>query len=560
MTEPLSSSLAQFPWVAKRDGRLVPFDADKISRALFAATEALGQADAFLARELTDAVLHFLAGEADGAVPTTAQVAETVVKVVRELGHPQLAQEFAAGRRRTPVAAPDDVLLTEIGRGVEGNLSPLQLARHLGRACLRAYCLRSVFSRDLVAGHREGLLTLGNLESPLELAGCVLPPPPPDRETPGGWVEWIEEARGHVGDFLALDSPEYALLEGAGGGTAEFVRELGIGLRATGLRAVVNLNVAQPPAWAGDPAEGPLFAGQRRTPDAARLAALADDLLEALMVLPGVRIDWHLAERDFAPEQAARLARVARRAAEGALALVFDRPRRPVALGEGLDRQHAAVLLTIGLNLPQLAVHPRLHDDFLPKLGSLVRMALSAAAQKREFLRRHGCARPALGRGFLLQRARLVLAPVGLEAAVRRLQGRRLCEDSAALDFARQVLQQLRHDLRRDGAAHHLDTCLDGPASLCVDDTDDALTAERVAGATAWDPQAPPRQQLRIAGPLHAAAETGTAALRWPTEQMAGAEEIIDLLRHAWQKTDVVRLRFLRAAPALRQLTAPWSA
>ncbi|HZY85346.1 MAG TPA: ATP cone domain-containing protein, partial [Gemmataceae bacterium] len=53
-------------WVYKRDGRLVPFDADKISRALFAAAEGLGRADAFLARELADAVVHFLTAEGEG--------------------------------------------------------------------------------------------------------------------------------------------------------------------------------------------------------------------------------------------------------------------------------------------------------------------------------------------------------------------------------------------------------------------------------------------------------------------------------------------------------------
>src|SRR5215831_11474875 len=82
-------------WVRKRDGTLVPFDPDEISRALFAAGESLGRADAFLARELTDGVVHFLASEGAAAVPSTAQIAETVEKVVRELGQPLLAQAFA---------------------------------------------------------------------------------------------------------------------------------------------------------------------------------------------------------------------------------------------------------------------------------------------------------------------------------------------------------------------------------------------------------------------------------------------------------------------------------
>src|SRR5947209_10927711 len=100
MTDPVPPA-----WVSKRDGRLVPFEADKISRALFAAGEGLGRADAFLARELADGVVHFLALEADGT-PTTEQVAEVVVKVVRELGQPALAEAFADFARRRDRSAP----------------------------------------------------------------------------------------------------------------------------------------------------------------------------------------------------------------------------------------------------------------------------------------------------------------------------------------------------------------------------------------------------------------------------------------------------------------------
>src|SRR5947208_16576516 len=89
-------------WVAKRDGRLVPFESDKISRALFAAAEEVGLADAFLARELADGVVFFLATESDGSPPGTAEVAALVVKVVRELGQPAIAAALAAGQGRKP--------------------------------------------------------------------------------------------------------------------------------------------------------------------------------------------------------------------------------------------------------------------------------------------------------------------------------------------------------------------------------------------------------------------------------------------------------------------------
>src|SRR5207248_562497 len=101
-------------WISKRDGRLVPFEPDRISQALFAASEALGRADAFLARELADGVLHFVAQEfAATDTPTTVQIAELVAKVTRELGQPALAQVFARESERRaratlpgPAAAP----------------------------------------------------------------------------------------------------------------------------------------------------------------------------------------------------------------------------------------------------------------------------------------------------------------------------------------------------------------------------------------------------------------------------------------------------------------------
>src|SRR5262245_42360919 len=92
-------------WVRQPDGRLTPFEPDRISQALFAATEALGQPDAFLARELTDGVLHFLAEQCDEPIPTAAWLADLVVKIVRELRQPELARALA-GQTLHEEAAP----------------------------------------------------------------------------------------------------------------------------------------------------------------------------------------------------------------------------------------------------------------------------------------------------------------------------------------------------------------------------------------------------------------------------------------------------------------------
>jgi hypothetical protein len=269
---------------------------------------------------------------------------------------------------------------------------------------------------------------------------------------------------------------------------AGLARELAVGLRLTGLRAVVNLNCAEPPTAAEDVAGGPLFAG-RDAPTPEGLAALADGLADALADTPGARVDWHVGVADLAGAGRRRLLRQARRALDGAeLAFVLDRPRRPAALAEGLDRAHRAALLWVGVGLGRLA--EQAGAAALPdKVGSLARLALSAGAQKRAFLRRHGAA--ALADGFLLDRARLVVAPLGL--------------DGVAPEPARQAVQRLREALR--GPVTAAPATLDWPAD---------------------------------AGTLVLTAEATPARLA-------------DTLEALWRAGEVVRVRLGREAP--RQLT-----
>lgn len=575
----MNDSLPPMPptWVHKRDGQLVPFEADKISRALFAASEELGRPDAFLARELADGVVHFLALESEGVTPTTEQIAEVVSKVVRELGQPALAEAFARFRQErslpnTKSHAEERVPSNEVVL----RFAPGTPLSDLVPACIREYTLQTVFTRDLVAAQSAGLLTLTGLETPNELAGCVLGPPLDAGE---GLIVTLEELRRFVGRFAALDGVEYLLASPGQPSTGEFVRDLVQALRRTGLQGVVNLNSSTPPSWAGELAEGPLFAAQQHMPQSERLRELADELAKELLhpthALPDagiVRIDWHLGERDFATEGRERVQRLARCALEGApLAFVFDRPRRRLALAEGIDRQHPAVLLTVGLHLPRLAMQPGIDGDpakFLSKLGSLARLALSAGVQKREYLRRLERSRsrpstdaPALTSGFLLDRARLLVCPVGLDHVVHSFVQKGLSAGGAALDFGRQIGLRLRDVLRQDGRNVHLDTCIDGPFDFHLADAaqpfDDRPSAESVAGMTAWDAKAALKGQLRSAGVLHGIAEHGTLALFLPEVEAPSLEQVVDWLQTAWQQTDVVRLRLLSGSVPARQLMFP---
>src|SRR5579871_1543273 len=325
------SSPTPFAWVHKRDGRLVPFDADRISRALFAAGESLGQPDAFASRELTDSILHFLSADTAGSTPTTAQIAELVVKVVRELGQPALAKAFADAQTRkaesgkqaeedqrqsaawkgttdgwTPLPDFRSVSATTLGptpiqlaRWVEALPAPTDLAWRLAEACLHDYALREVYTRDLVAVQADGLLTLTGLATPLGLTAQVLGIASTGRPD---LVEAMEEARSSAGEYVAVDGTEYLLARRGRAQEAvpRFVRELTIALRLLRLHAILNLNCALPPPWAETLAEGPLFGPTRQGGEVSQPAELLEPLLESLLGPDAfglaMRVDWHLGE------------------------------------------------------------------------------------------------------------------------------------------------------------------------------------------------------------------------------------------------------------------------
>jgi hypothetical protein len=581
----MSSLPAPVPptWVRKRDGRLVPFEADKISRALFAAAETAGRADVFLARELADVVTHFLSDEATGDATTTEQISEIVTKVLRELAQYALAAAFEdharrkASHRTEPPAEPNGH--TEGVYRFALNDDPATIKN----GCLHSYALQAVWTRDLAAAHRDGLLTLGGLDAPGELASALLNPLSPDK----GTLALLEALATLPAHAVVLDGPEYGLMRSAsrrpkrpGRAWAEreaaaFLHELSLGLRLTGRRAVLELNGTVPP-WADEAAQGPLFASQAASLDAEWLNTLGDALAEGVLQAshgPGqVHIDWHLAAKDFQPGARERLVRLVRTGLVGTgLTFVFDRPRRrsaALALAEGVQRSHPAVLLAVGLNLPRLATlvaeelplsareePPGARSErLLERLKSLARLALSAALQKREFLRRQARTCSALGRGFLLDRARLLVVPIGLEAAVQGLLGRALCAGEPALDLGRAILRRLKEVLQQEGRASALETCLDSPMAE-EEPFGDKAAADFAEGITCWDETAAVRAQLHAIGELHAAAEGGTGVVFLPAEPLPAAEEVADWLHWAWEETSVVRLRLRHALPSPRQLT-----
>jgi hypothetical protein len=543
------TDLAAPAWVINRDGLVVPFDANRISQSLFAASELLGSPDAFLARELADSVVHFLAQESAGQTTTIQRIAEVVIQTVRELGQPALAQAFASYQQSHETLAP-----------VEAR----PLAAVLADAA-RQYTLRTVYTRDLGAAQAEGLVQLTGLQTPTELAAGVCQLGPLEWFYHDSLTNVLVDTRRVVGQLVAFDGLEYLCQAGESGlpnhrSASRLAGEMVDGLDRTGLQGVVNLNIAQAPLWAESLANGPLFLRSVPSLDASCRRANALELFDSflLSVNAPVRIDWHLNGDDFEESVRSRLLRVVRCALDGrAISFVFDRPRRSIALAEGLDRDHPVTLLMAGVNLVALAEQPGMladPDRFLQRLGTLVRLALSAAVQKRDYVRREAPRQPDadVTSGFLLDRARFVLVPVGLDEVVHLYTGWSLATGGPSLDFARRIVSRLDDVLQRDARSTQMEACLDGPIAFALEGTAPTNRAA-IAGLTPWDSTVAMRSQLRAGGALHALTATGTQAVFLPPDESSPGQ-VADWLEQAWRQAEIVRVRLLRVPAEQGQL------
>lgn len=80
--------------IIKRDGRVVPFDIEKITDAIFKAAQVLGGRDRQMAEELAEEVVTYLVDTCHNSTPSVEQIQDVVEKVLIENGHARTAKEY----------------------------------------------------------------------------------------------------------------------------------------------------------------------------------------------------------------------------------------------------------------------------------------------------------------------------------------------------------------------------------------------------------------------------------------------------------------------------------
>ena len=86
--------------VRKRDGRIVPFEKEKITEAIFKAAKAVGGEDRGLAEDLAASVTFYLRKEFPGQIPTVEEIQDIVEKVLIKTGHAKTAKAYILYREK----------------------------------------------------------------------------------------------------------------------------------------------------------------------------------------------------------------------------------------------------------------------------------------------------------------------------------------------------------------------------------------------------------------------------------------------------------------------------
>lgn len=101
-------------YIRKRDGRVVQFDTEKITDAIFNAAKAVGGSDRSTAASITEAVVSILdILYKDGRIPTVENVQDLVEKMLIERGHAKVAKAYIIYREQHRKIRDGETLLNE---------------------------------------------------------------------------------------------------------------------------------------------------------------------------------------------------------------------------------------------------------------------------------------------------------------------------------------------------------------------------------------------------------------------------------------------------------------
>jgi ribonucleoside-triphosphate reductase len=164
--------------IRKRDGRIVDFDQEKITKAVWAAAQAVGGRDRSLAERLSDQVVAILEQRFPARTPTVEDVQDTVEKVLIEEGHARTAKAYILYRKQHESLRKIKTTFLEVERIVSDYLSQVDwrvrensnigysmsgLLMHVAGSVVANYTLDRIYPMEVADAHRNGDIHLHDL-------------------------------------------------------------------------------------------------------------------------------------------------------------------------------------------------------------------------------------------------------------------------------------------------------------------------------------------------------------------------------------------------------------
>ncbi|MFQ6067649.1 MAG: ribonucleoside triphosphate reductase, partial [bacterium] len=164
--------------IRKRDGRIVDFDQEKITKAVWAAAQAVGGRDRSLAERLSDRVVAILEHQFPTKTPTVEDVQDIVEKVLIEEGHARTAKAYILYRKQHETLRKIKTTFLEVERIVSDYLSQVDwrvrensnigysmsgLLMHVAGSVVTDYTLDRIYPMEVADAHRNGDIHLHDL-------------------------------------------------------------------------------------------------------------------------------------------------------------------------------------------------------------------------------------------------------------------------------------------------------------------------------------------------------------------------------------------------------------
>ncbi len=182
-TENSLKKVTVFTEIRKRDGRVVSFDAEKITEAIFKAAKAVGGSDRSIAENLTVQVIKNLKQTTPAGVsPTVEEVQDAVEVALIENGHARTAKAYILYRdRRTRIRegkselmdVVKDILVETNRENANVGNSPSAKMLQIAMAASKKYYLSNLIPEEYAAAHEAGALHIHDLDYYSKTLNCL---------------------------------------------------------------------------------------------------------------------------------------------------------------------------------------------------------------------------------------------------------------------------------------------------------------------------------------------------------------------------------------------------